>query len=274
MNSPISWIGGKSKLAKDIIRHFPHHRTYIEPFFGAGWVFFKKEPSKIEIINDLNGSLINFWKVVQNKEKLEELKKRLTDHPISEQLFNEYKNNTEWKDDIQQAVEFFFIVKTAFGVRSVTSGRETFKVEVYKNSTFDGFYNINWVEVWRRLRQVQILQRDAIDIIKSYDRDYVLWYLDPPYVVSTEKQDYYKFNDSFIHQRLLNVLKNIKGKFLLSYDYLPEIVDMYSWANIIELKTKYILPFAINCDNTRRERKEYLIANFDISDNTKLNRWF
>ena len=76
MPSPLNWIGGKRQLAPQIIGYFPKHTTYVEPFFGAGWVFFTKQPCKVEFINDLNGKLIAFWKTLQNKEALEEFKRR------------------------------------------------------------------------------------------------------------------------------------------------------------------------------------------------------
>ena len=66
MNSPFAYIGGKSRLAKQIISIIPDHKTYCEAFSGAAWVFFKKPPSKVEVLNDLDSELITFYRVVQN----------------------------------------------------------------------------------------------------------------------------------------------------------------------------------------------------------------
>ena len=73
MNSPISYIGGKSRLAETIIKMMPQHESYCEVFAGAAWVFFRKEPSKYETINDLDSDLITFYRVLQNH--LEEFQK-------------------------------------------------------------------------------------------------------------------------------------------------------------------------------------------------------
>ena len=66
MDSPLAYVGGKSKLSKEIISLIPHHSIYCEAFAGAGWVFFRKEPSKSEILNDLDSDLISFYRVLQN----------------------------------------------------------------------------------------------------------------------------------------------------------------------------------------------------------------
>ena len=66
MKSPISWVGGKSKLVKTLLPLIPQHKCYVEVFGGAGWLLFGKQLSNIEILNDYDEELINFWSVVQN----------------------------------------------------------------------------------------------------------------------------------------------------------------------------------------------------------------
>lgn len=80
MDRPImsSWVGGKSKLCKTIIPLIPKHTCYVEPFAGAAWVFWKKEKSKVEVLNDINNELINLYRVVQNH--FEEFAKHLNGH--------------------------------------------------------------------------------------------------------------------------------------------------------------------------------------------------
>ena len=69
MNAPICWLGGKSRLRKKIIQCLPEHVCYVEVFGGAGWVIFGKEPSKVEVYNDIDGELVNFFRVVKNCHK-------------------------------------------------------------------------------------------------------------------------------------------------------------------------------------------------------------
>ena len=81
-------MGGKSKSVKNIVPIIPKHKTYVEPFFGGGWVFFSKEKSKVEILNDINGDLINFYNVI--KTQYNDFVKKFDDILISRELFLEY----------------------------------------------------------------------------------------------------------------------------------------------------------------------------------------
>jgi len=269
MNSCLLWVGGKKKLATRIVSHFPEHRLYCEPFCGAAWVFFRKQKSEIEVINDLNGSLITFWKVIQDKEKMLEFRKRLEQIPISEQLFYNFKDKIVFKDDIEQAVCFYYCLKLSFSASEVDA---TFGDTVEMESKFLSFRNTDWESIWKRLQRVTILNRDAVEVIEQYDSPHTLFYCDPPYMVSDDRQDY-KFQDSFLHQRLLNILRNLKGKFILSYDCNPSIKQMYDWAHITKLQLKYGLGNSDNMD-TRRYREEYLITNFEIGKTTQLGKWY
>ena len=86
MIGPIAYIGGKNRLASKIIEHFPDHQTYIEPFCGGAQVFFRKEPSRVEILNDLNDDIINFLRICQLHH--EELVRYLQYAVVSRRLFD------------------------------------------------------------------------------------------------------------------------------------------------------------------------------------------
>jgi site-specific DNA-adenine methylase len=76
LNSPLSYFGGKSRLAKTVISRIPRHTCYVEPFCGAAWVFFKKPESKAEVLNDLDNNIVNVYRVIQHhpEERLRQLK--------------------------------------------------------------------------------------------------------------------------------------------------------------------------------------------------------
>src|SRR5574344_2184345 len=95
MNSPIKWVGSKRQLKKEIVSLFPQHITYVEPFFGGGSVYFEKEPSKVEVINDYDSNVINFYKVLQSNK--DELLNKINNSLISRELFLEYRSSN-WKD--------------------------------------------------------------------------------------------------------------------------------------------------------------------------------
>ena len=93
MDSPLAYVGGKSKLSNMIIEMIPKHQAYCEAFAGAGWVFFRKEPSKYEVINDLDSDLISFYRVVQNH--LEEFLKQFKWLLSSREWFEDWKRQQE-----------------------------------------------------------------------------------------------------------------------------------------------------------------------------------
>mgnify|MGYP000104759443 CR=1 FL=1 len=110
----VPWVGGKRRLAKHILPLFPEHTCYVEPFCGAAALYFMKEPSKVEVINDIHGELINLYRVI--KHHLDEFVRQFRWALVSRQIW-------DWLDitpvdtltDIQQAVRFFYIQKLGFG---------------------------------------------------------------------------------------------------------------------------------------------------------------
>ena len=107
MNSPLNYLGGKSRLADRIVSIIPEdHVCYCEPFCGAAWVFFRKEPSKVEVINDMDGELVTFWRVIQNH--LEEFLRYYRFALVSRSLFDlASKLMPETLTDVQRAVQVF-----------------------------------------------------------------------------------------------------------------------------------------------------------------------
>ena len=115
MHKPIvPWVGGKRRLAKKILPLYPKHTCYVEPFGGGAALLFMKEPSKVEVINDINGELINLYRIVQNH--LEEFVKQFKWSLTSREMFKwEKMKRPETLTDIQRAVRFYYLQKLAFG---------------------------------------------------------------------------------------------------------------------------------------------------------------
>lgn len=115
MRSPIGWVGGKSKLTKILLPLFPEHKCYVEVFGGAGWVLFAKDPSKVEILNDYDEELMNFWSVVQNAQ--DQLIDSFEYELISRSRYNEYKEKfkaEDFDDSIERAKVFYYLVRAGF----------------------------------------------------------------------------------------------------------------------------------------------------------------
>lgn len=250
MNSFIGWVGGKSRLKKEIIPLIPEDtERYIEVFGGAGWVLFGKKPHPMEVFNDIDGNLINLYRQIKNncKELQEEI-----DWIQSRELFYEYRNQIESGaklTDIQRAARYLYIIKNSFG-----STKSSFATAP------KGTYNIidRLPQYRNRLSKVIIESRDFEEIIKVYDRSKAIFYLDPPYV-DTEK---YYTGASFTtddHKRLNGILKGIKGRFILSYNDCDFIRKLYKDFNILSVDRLNLL--SANGSN-RKNFKEVIITNY------------
>lgn len=225
MNSFIGWIGGKNHLKKQIISLIPENiERYIEVFGGAGWVLFGKEqyPKQMEVFNDIDGNLINLYR--QIKYHCKDLQNEL-DRLQSRELFFEYKHQIENNiplTDLQKAGRYLYIIRYSFGSKKTT----------FATAPKDTMNIIEKLPIYeQRLRKVIIENVDFERLIKTYDRPNALFYLDPPYVNSEQYYTAYQFSESD-HCRLYNVLKNINGKFILSYNDCEFVRNLYKNYNI------------------------------------------
>ena len=222
INSFISWIGGKKLLRKEIIALFPSDiERYIEVFGGAGWVLFGAEKhADFEVFNDINGNLINLFRCV--KYHCEELQKELKWVLDSRETFFDYRaqNDTQGLTDIQRAARYFYMIRMSFGtdLRSFNTGK---KMAVSCVEFLD--------RIRDRLMRVKIENRDFMPVVKTYDRENALFYLDPPYY---DAEKYYEGFPKDDHYRLFEVIQKVQGRFVLSYNDHPFITDLWKNFNI------------------------------------------
>lgn len=228
MNSFISWIGGKKLLRKEIIQRFPEEKIgrYIEVFGGAAWVLFSKDRlANMEVYNDANGDLVNLYRCV--KYHCGELQRELSLMLNSRELFYDFASqyNTRGITDIQRAARFFMLIKTSYGSDCRSYGCVKKDINVMIQYLTD---------IQKRLSSVVIENRDFEQLLKVYDKPDSLAYLDPPYY-GTERYYQIQFSKED-HIRLCNALKNIKGKFILSYNDCEFLRDLYKDFSIDEVK--------------------------------------
>src|ERR1700686_2412219 len=113
MAGPLSYIGGKNRLAKRVIEIFPKHTTYVEAFAGGAKVFFRKEPSKVEVLNDLDGEIVNFYRVCQ--QHYEELLRYFKFALVSREWFDLLKSpDPQTLADIQRAARHLYLLRNCF----------------------------------------------------------------------------------------------------------------------------------------------------------------
>jgi len=253
MKSPISYLGGKSRLAKQIVKMLPEHTAYVEPFCGAAWVFFEKEPSKVEVLNDMNLELVTFWRVVQNH--LEEFLRHFKHCVISREIFD-ILNRTDATTltDVQRAVCFYYLQRTGFAGKTKGRTMPAFKERppsLNLTTLEEGILDVHW-----RMRRVVIERMDALQIIRRYDKPGTLFYIDPPYY-GFEK-DYPAVWPRENFQQLAGLLTGIKGVFILSLNDRPEVREIFSAFRIKAVKTLY----SASAKGGGKEAAEVLIYNF------------
>ncbi len=218
MKALLKYPGGKWKTAEWIISHFPYHKVYCEPFFGSGAVFFKKAPSYIETINDINGDIVNLFKVCRDYPN--ELSKKILLTPFSREEFKSCYSMVE--DPIERARRTIVRYHQSFGTSN--SCRNSWRnVQTYGGPRCATMWNdLPEVvfEVCYRLKEAQIENIDALTLIERYNHKDTLIYCDPPYLQSLRKKNMYAFEMSDdAHKKLLHILKESKSKIILSgYD--------------------------------------------------------
>ncbi len=266
MKPPITYYGGKQMLKKHIIEQIPEHNVYCEPYFGGGAVYFAKPKSNIEVINDTNGELINFYKVI--KTKFNKLQKEIqtTLHSRESHLAARiiYKNPKLF-DEIKRAWAIWTLANQSYA--SKLNGTWGYDKKENRSVKQLDTKRKNFTKKYaERLENTEIECTDAIEVIKARDSKTTFFYLDPPYIETN--QGHYKGYEKEDYEELLKTLKNIKGKFLLS-SYPNEILEKYK--KQYKWKTKEFKIFvhvATNLTgNTRGDKKkktEILTANFEI----------
>ena len=252
MNSPLCYIGGKSKLAKSIIEMMPPHRAYCEVFAGAGWVFFRKEPSKYETINDLDSELVAFYRVLQNH--LEEFLKQFRWLLSSRQWFEDWKRQQQAGGftDIQRAARYYYLQRHSFAgrVRSRTFGANQMRLPRVNLLRLEEELSA----VHLRLTRVTIENLHWQQFIQRYDRAQTFFYLDPPYY----QAPYYEHNMELEdYRKMAEILAGIKAQFILSINDMPEMRQVFKGFNMEPVTLKYS---ASRQSWTRG--KELLVRNF------------
>ncbi|WP_168121911.1 DNA adenine methylase [Paenibacillus sp. HB172176] len=212
----LHYPGSKWSMADWIISHMPDHQTYCEPFFGSGSVLFRKKASRIETVNDLDGNVVNLFKVIRDRP--EELAHAIRWTPYAREEY--YASYDDVKDDIERARRFLVRMWQAIGAK--TSDRTGWRSDISVDTSYKPK---EWVKlpdkilsVTERLKEVQIENQYAEMIVDRYRRPDVLLYCDPPYLLSTRSKRLYKHEmmSEEEHIRLLDQLEEHPGPVLLS----------------------------------------------------------
>ncbi len=259
--TPITYYGGKLNMVATILPLIPKHRIYTEAFFGGGAVFFAKEPSESETINDTNNMVINFYEVVKTdfdslKAKIETTLFSRASYSVAHAIYK----LPHLFDKVQQAWAFYVGTNMGFSCQIGSWGYDKYskRVKAFQNKklAFD-------TAISKRLEKTQIENTDGLKVIQSRDTISSFHYVDPPYIDSN--QGHYGGYHIGDYKQLLDTLSGVKGKFLLS-SYPSEILSKYTtengWHTLVFEK-----PLSAQKAVTGKPRKrkiEVLTANYPI----------
>lgn len=231
MNALLNYPGGKWALADSIVSRMPPHHSYVEPFFGSGAVFFSKPPAAIETINDLDGDVVNFFRVL--KLCPQELASEIAYTPYSRAVYDDAWDDPG-DDPIGKAVRFAIRSKMGFAHKRHT--KTGFKLDIGGR---EAAYAVReWcdmpdyiVQAAFRMKTTQIEHRPAVELIRKFDRPDVLVYADPPYLMETRggRQYPHEMSDED-HEELLDALTQTRAMVMLS-GYASPLYDtaLHGW---------------------------------------------
>jgi DNA adenine methylase len=229
----VPWIGGKRKLADHLLPLFPDHQCYVEPFCGAAALFFLKRPSEVEVLNDINGDIVNLYRVV--KHHLEELYKQFKWVLTSRQNWSWMQSTpVETLTDVQCAARFLYLQKLAFGGKvegqsfgTATTSRPRFNIYTLEQDLADAHYRLSGATI-------ENLSWDKV--VEKYDRPHTLFYCDPPYW----QTEGYGVDFGFEHyERMAELAKSMQGNLIISINDHPDIRQVFSDLPVVEVDYQY-----------------------------------
>jgi len=246
-------VGGKSPIANKIIKMIPEHKIYIEPFIGGGAILFAKQPSKIEVINDLDKKLISGYRLL----------KKITMNDVNE-IINFMKKFKGLSND--KKIE---LLNKFMNIKVSNDGLKLYQVLIQMCGSFGStgrgkIYNpgiqnqkINKIQEYKdRLKKVKIYSTDYKNIIEKFDSSLSFFFLDPPY----ENSDTLYKNDTIDYQEMADTLSNINGKFLLTLNDSDNIKNIFRQFNIKKINVKG--RSHEGADIGGEIRKELIITNY------------
>lgn len=249
-------------MASIIVSLFPPHDHYIEVMTGGGHVFFKKAPSQLETINDINGDLMNFWLVCRDRNA--ELRQKLDWTPYSRALFEEWRHTERPQEPVERAARWFYLNAAQYSsvfhggwsyIRTPEScGSPPAKRFRARTRRLEG--------VRDRLAHVQIECADYREVIQRFGgNENSLMYIDPPYV-GFERHYIDSFTDAD-HGSLAHLLGNVRCKVILSYGDHPMIRRLYEGWTVRRFEV--VRPSAkVEAGEEKPKAVELVLMNYDI----------
>jgi DNA adenine methylase len=274
LNSPIKWVGGKSRMRKTIIGLIPPHTCYVEVFGGAAWVLFGKPPSDVEILNDIDQELINFFRIVRDRP--EDFIDSFDLELVSRAEFKRLAElDTSKIDEIKRAHRFYYLIMAGWGGE--------LNYPRFQTSITDGGHGNRLIgaletlrtriePIHKRLHTVIIENLEWQECIDRYDRQGVVMYLDPPYPGNGVNY-FHNMRDWKDHERLAERLAKTQCRWILSSYDSQDIHSLFKDYHFIDITSAS----GMNTAKDAKERvvnQEVLIMNFEPSNPQSSNETF
>lgn len=223
LTPPLGWPGGKSGRARRLAALLPPHTHYVEPYAGGLAVLLARDPEGVsEVVNDLDGDLTNFWRVLQSADTFRDFRRVVEAVPFSEAEFAAARRAAVFGTEADRAVNFFIRCRQSLAGRGAGFARLS-RTRTRRGMNAQAAAWVTAVDglgaVHRRLRRVVVLNRPALDVIRTQDGPATVFYLDPPSPRGTRAptgEHGAREMPAAAHADLLAALAGIKGKFLLS----------------------------------------------------------
>lgn len=252
----IPWMGGKRRLLDAIMQRMPEHTCYVEVFAGGAAVFFAKRPSEVEVINDINGELVNLYRVVQHH--LEEFVRQFKWALSSRQVFEWEKAKAPvTMTDIQRAARFYYLQRQAFGGKVTGQTWGTATTDSPKLNLLRLEEDLSQAHL--RLSGVYVENLPWAQIVEKYDRPHTLFYCDPPY---WETEGYGVGFGLEEYTRMADLAGSIQGSMLVSVNDHPAMREAYKGLHMDTLGIRYTVGGGGVADPTQ----ELLIWNDRCAD--------
>lgn len=257
MNKLFSYPGGKWPIRHLIVSKFPKHQTYVDVFGGSAAILLTKEKSDGEVFNDKNKDIVNFFRVV--KHRVSELAEESKHWIHSRLMWDELKKSEKPYDEILQAIRFWILLQDSFAARGMNYGtaRESVRSVTHARKHLD--------QVSERLSDVHIENLDFSKVIKIYDSPTTFFYLDPPYPDTNGGDGNYDLLSEDEWRSMKKQLAGIQGKFLLSCNEHPFVMDLFKGFRIEKISVRVLL----SRKKDVASRKEILISNYALPKTDK-----
>lgn len=258
----LKWVGQKFSIAEWIVRHFPEHTTYVEPFGGSMAVLLTKKPSRLEVYNDIDKMLATFFLYVKKHPKalIAEISSIPSSRVIFEKMKEDMKKGCLGDTELERVVRWYYL-----NINSINGlGKNFGGGQVGRRRERETFIE-RIEEVSKRLENVLIENTDYKKVIERYDSKNTLFYIDPPYLLENGRQAEYYGNSEWRsvekHRELYEIVSSVEGMVVISYYPHPVLEEWYSrdkgW--FWDFKEVTISTHI----NDRSERREWLIMNFN-----------